>query len=142
MSVRHSQSIDVHTGSLLLFLSLAARSLPLHTLTFNTNTGALVSGMPFPLLPLLTLLPGFGLPLLLGVVLGGLELRPPSMLDKRPGKPGRTIFVAVMVLGTYDAGSDRPERYGVSEWSQMAPNCEVKFLQNVLERLCCHNLRF
>ena len=63
----------VLTGSLLLFLSLAARSLPLTTFTFSIKTAALCSGMPFPLPPLLTLLDeGLGLPLLLGALLGGL----------------------------------------------------------------------
>jgi len=54
-----------------------------------------------PLLPLLTLEPGFGLALLLGVVLGGFEDVPfPSMLVSRPDRPGRTMFVAVTATMT------------------------------------------
>jgi hypothetical protein len=86
----------VLTGSLLLFLSFAARSRPLITLTFKVNTAGLGSGITVPLLPLFTLLPGFGLPLRLGVVLGGFEPVVPfptcRIEDNLPVKFGRTMI--------------------------------------------------
>ena len=93
-------------------LSLAAKSLPFITFTLRINNGALVSDMPLPLLPLFTLLPGLGLPLLLGVLLGGLEPLPPSMLEILPGRLGRTM-AAVIGLSSYDDDCLASKRYGV-----------------------------